>query len=597
MALLLCGSSAAAADYYVALDGDDNGSGAIDQPLATIDQALALAGNGDVVSIRAGTYRLMEQSPSSIHITLGGATETSFLTLQAYPGEEVVLLGSLDTAGQSWESVDGNLWRLPADFLVHDPSGMFQGQIRVEHVMKDVGGTRSHADIVDLVSPGEWTKADDAGAGCPSDNGGCFIYLYPFAGEDPNDQDYELSQRSLFYTTGDVSFMTVRGLTIYYTQSSAFSFEGGRAQLVEDNVLGHNSNGNDNAYSLFVSYGGGVIIRNNRAFDSKYWGGFSNSKGITLMDMDPSDPALIEGNEVYDIVGQGITSKSGVANVVVQRNYVHDVGVGIEPPGPRCHWTVPDCVLGDPEYYPGGGWEIRENALVRCGHGVSMRTLPEAEGGIPNRIYNNVFYENVSSGVDLTLSNTGTMLANNIFAANARGIFLNHGGSGEPVGIDAFMPVYSSHQNLFYDNEADYLLRPDWTGPEGSGTPYSLDEIISQQSQEDGSLGGDPLFVDAAAADFHLEEASPAKVAGDGSLYELAAVDMGMYPLDGAAGGAGGGGAGGSGGEGGSPGAGTAEDDGGCGCTVVGAARTSDAWAALLAASLLAARRRQRRRG
>lgn len=600
VALAATTGSGHAAEYVVATDGNDANPGTVAEPLATIAQAINMAGNGDAVQIRAGTYRLVDESPDAIHVTLSDSTESSFLTIEAYQGEEVILLGSLSTEGHSWESVDGTLWRLPADFLTKDPKGLFSGDQRIEHVMKDVGGTRSHADRSDLSQPGEWTKADAGGIGCGGDNAGCFVYLYPFGGTDPNTQTYELSQRKLFYSTG-VSYLTVRGLTVYYTQDAAFSIEGGRGQVVEDNVLGHNSNGNDNAYSIFVSYGGGVIVRNNRAFDSKYWGGFSNSKGLTLMDMDPDDPALVEGNEVYDIVGQGITTKSGVANVVVQHNYVHDVGVGIEPPGPRCHWTAPDCVLGDPEYYPGGGWEIRENALARCGNGISMRTLPESDGGIPNRIYNNVFYDNGTSGIDLRLANTGTLIANNIFLANPRGIFLNHGNSGETIGVDAFMPIYTSHHNLFFANDDDYLFRADWTGPDGSGTGYTMEEIRSAHGQEADSLAADPQIVDESAHDFHLQDGSPAEDAGDGSFYQTTTVDIGMYP--GAVGGTGGtGGAGGTGGTGGSagsptgqpaPGADAGGDDGGCGCRLAESRRTGAGWAAALALLLVAGRRRR----
>ncbi|MBW2456792.1 MAG: right-handed parallel beta-helix repeat-containing protein [Deltaproteobacteria bacterium] len=590
---------AQAADLYVATDGDDNQSGSLDQPFGTIAHAVDQAQNGDVVHLRGGTYRLMDENTDAIHITLDGATETSFLTLQAYEGEEPILLGSLSTEGQTWEDAGGGLYRLPATFLHRDPTGMFSGEQRIEHQMKDVSGTRSHADIAALVNPGEWTKADDGGLGCPSDNAGCFIYLRPFDGEDPTQTTYELSQRKLFYTTG-VSYLTVRGLTVRYTQNSAFSFEGGRGQLVEDCVLGHNSNGNDNAYSVFVSYGGGVTIRNNRAFDSKYWGGFSNSKGITLMDMDPDDPSLVEGNEVHDIIGQGITTKSGVANIVVQRNYVHDVGVGIEPPGPRCHWTNSDCELGDPEYYPGGGWEIRENALVRCDHGVSMRTLAEAEGGIPNRIYNNVFFDNGSSGIDLRLANTGTVIANNIFRSNPRGVFLNHGNSGDTIAVDLFWPVFEAHHNLFSDNDDDYLFRPDWTGPGGSGTGYTLADIQAVSDHEEGSLTGDPAFVDEATPDFHLQDGSPASEAGDGSFYGVQAVDMGRYPgVEGGAGGTGGSGgsASGGGGSGGAPDTALpTEDDSGCGCRLPRSAPRHGHWLTLLGGMALLASRRLRRR-
>jgi hypothetical protein len=592
-------ASAHAAELVVATDGSDANPGSLAEPFGTITHALSVAQNGDVVQIRAGTYRLMDEGPDAIALALPDATESSFLTIEAYPGEEPVMLGSLSTAGQSWESAGGGLWRVSAAFLPRDPTGLFEADRRVEHVMKDVAGVRSHADVSALTTPGSWTKADDAGIGCSSDNAGCFIVMHPVDATDPNSQIYELSQRKLFYSTG-VSYLTIRGLTLYYTQDAAFSIEGGRGQLIENNVLGHNSNGDDNAYSLFVSYGGGAVVRNNRAFDSKYWGGFSNSKGITLMDMDPADPSLVEGNEVYDIVGQGIATKSGVANLVVQRNFVHDVGLGIEPPGPRCDWTKPDCVLGDPEYYPGGGWTIRENAIVRCGQGVSMTTLPESEGGIANRIYNNVFHGNEGSGVDLRLENTGTLVANNLFLENARGMFLDHGGSGEAIPIDDFMPIFSAHHNLFFGNQSDYLFRPDWTGADGSGTSYAVDEIQAGYPQEQGSLASDPLVVDATLPDFHLQAGSPAEQAGDGALYQVAAVDIGMYPFGYAGGAGGGGGAGGSaaGGSGEAAGAaagnGDAADEGGCGCRLpyqAGAPRSA-AWLAVV--MVLGARRHVR---
>jgi len=614
----LISTSAIAADYVVAPDGDDAAAGTVAAPFRTIAHALEVAGNGDVVQIRSGTYRLMDEQAEASHITVSGATESSFLTIEAYQGEQVTVLGSVSTEGKTWEPYAGGLQRMAVDDFPHDPTGLFLGEERIEHKMKDVSGTRSHADVADLTESGQWTKADSSGTGCPSENAGCFVYLFPAAGQDPNTEVYELSQRKLFYTTGDVSYMTVRGLTILYTQNSAFSFEGGRGQLVEDNVLGHNSNSNDNAYSIFVSYGGGVTVRNNVVFDSEYWGGTPNSKGITLMDMDPNDPSTIEGNEVYDIIGQGITSKNGVANVIVRGNYLHDVGTCVQPAGPRCHWTKPDCVQGDPEYFPGGGWEVYENAFARCGHGVGMVTQSETgESSVNNRIYNNVFHESGTSAIDLKLANTDTLIANNIFLSNPRGIFLDHGGSGTAVEVDAFLPVFASHHNLFFGNQADYLLRPDWTGPGGSGTGFTLDEMSSTYGVEQDSLSSDPTVVDAALHDFHLKDGSPAAGAGDGSFYGAAAVDIGMYPQpEGAAGQAGSGGtagaagAAGSGGAAGTAGAGGSgasagaagtpgspasadEDDGGCGCRA-GGHQPSGASALLLAcAALLLGRRRR----
>ena len=534
---LLIAAPAHATDYFVAPDGSDANPGTQAAPFGSIEQGLSVVQNGDRLLIRAGTYRLMEEAEGAPQLHRPDATESSFVTLEAYSGEHVVILGSLSTEGRVWQDAGGGLYRLPADFLVRDPTGLFrrgadvEDATRVEHVMVMISGTRSHADVGDLTEPGSWTKADDGGAGCGDDNAGCYIYLYPAPGVDPNDWIYELSQRKLMHVQG-TSYIQIRGLTIYYTQNDAFTIEGGTHQLVEGNVLGHNSNGNDNAYSVFISYGGGAVVRGNVVFDSRYWGGTPNSKGITFMDNDPALPAVVEDNEIFDIIGQGVTSKSGVSRLVVRWNRIHDVGVGVQPPGPRCHWTRPDCVAGDPEFYPGGRWEIYENAFVRCDTGVQMATSSEADGSATdNRIFNNVFYQSLTAGVDVRLANTGTVIANNLFVDNARGVYLNHGGGGTPVTVEDFLPVFVSHHNLFFDNEADYLLRPDWTGPGGSGTTFPLAEMQSTYGVEQASLSGAPQFVDGPGGDFHLQDGSPARRAGDGAFYETDAVDMGRYPF------------------------------------------------------------------
>jgi MYXO-CTERM domain-containing protein len=599
--VLLFAAPAAAAEFFVAPSGSDSNPGSQAAPFASFQKGLEAVQNGDTLTIRAGTYRLTD-NPGSTKLYRPDATPSSHVTIRAYPGEKVTFLGSRSTEGKTWEARSGGLYRLDASFLPNDPTGLFTGDTRIEHVMKTVSGTRSHADIVDLKNPGEWTKADDSGAGCSKDNAGCYIYMLPPAGMDPNQKVFELSQQHFIYALG-TSYLEIRGLEILYTQNTAISIEGGQGQLIENNVLGHNSNGNDNSYSIFVSYGAGVTIRNNRAFDSKYWGGFSNSKGITLMDMDPTDPSLVEGNEVYDIVGQGITTKDGVANVVVRGNYVHDVGVCVQPASRRCHWKKPNCATSDPENYPGGGWTIKENALVRCGVGVGFASGDQNEN---NRIFNNVFFD-CDSGVDVTLAHPGTLIANNIFTGNTRGVFLDHGASGSKATFADFLPVFTAHDNDFSGNDNDYLLRPDWTGPGGSGTGYTVVDVQSSNAIEDGSISGDPLFVDAAKADFHLQDGSPAKGAGDGSLYKVAAVDMGRYPLGDMSGGSGAGGApaaGGAPGAGGvsgaagstaalDPGTGTGGADSGCGCRT---ARTRDgsplSWLALLAGLVIAYRRR-----
>ncbi len=535
--LVLSGLRARAADYYVSPSGDDGNPGTEQEPFATITHGLEVLETGDRLIIRAGVYRLPDESEDGRSYHWPDATPDHHVVIQAYPGEHVVILGSRSTEGRSWEDAGGGLYRMPADFLAHDPKGMFrilssvEDATRIEHVMVMRNGERSHADVADLTEPGTWTKADDSGAGCGGDNAGCYIYLRPYEGVDPNGEVYELSQRRFGHFVG-CSYLEIRGLVFFYMQNTAFGIEGGEGQVVENNVFGHISNGNDNSYAIFVSYGGGTIVRGNEAFDSVYWGGFPNSKGITFMNMDPDNPPLVEENYVHDIIGQGIATKSGASNVVARRNVIVNVGFGMEPGGSRCHWTKPDCTPSDPEFYPGGRWKIYENVFIGCEHGISMAFWSETrEGSVGNQIYNNVFLENTISGVTIHLNNVDTVVANNIFVRNARGIYLNHGNGDETVTIEGFLDVFTAHHNLFFENEADYFNRPNWAGPSHSGTGYTVEEVQQDYGIAEGSLSGDPLFVSEQDRDFHLQEGSPAKGAGDGSFYGVETVDMGIYPF------------------------------------------------------------------
>ena len=522
--------------YFVAPPptGNDSNAGTIGQPFATIGKGLETVQNGDTLNIRAGTYRLMDESDVTYQLSRPDATPTNFVTIQAYNEEQVKILGSMSSEGQVWTQYNSTLWRLPADFLVHDPTGMFNEDSRVEHQMVMLNGVRSHADIADLTEENLWTKADAAGTGCSSDNTGCYIYFYPPVGETPTDETYEFSQRKLFFAL-NTSYLTVRGLEIAYTQNSAFTIEEGRGQIIENNILAHNSNSNDNAYSVFISYGGGAQVRGNIVYDSKYWGGSANSKGITFMNNDPNDPAVVEENEIYDIVGGGVTVKNGVSNLIVRRNYFHHVGFGIETSGGRCHWTNSSCVPGDPEYFPGGDWGIYENVFAENSTGILIHQYSEANTpSNNNRIFNNVFYKNSRSGVELPIRPVGNVIANNIFIENARGIFMHHNG-GETKSVADFLPQFSSNHNLFFGNQlegnpSDYFLRPDWTGNSVAGQAYTLTEMQNDYDRELNGLAADPLFVDAPGLDFHLQPASPAREAGDGAFYQTIWVDMGIYP-------------------------------------------------------------------
>lgn len=75
-----------AATYYVAPNGSDTNPGTSDAPFATLDKGTNVAGAGDVVLVRGGTYLFPKRQ-----VLRGNGTADAWETLKAYPGEKPVI--------------------------------------------------------------------------------------------------------------------------------------------------------------------------------------------------------------------------------------------------------------------------------------------------------------------------------------------------------------------------------------------------------------------------------------------------------------------------------------------------------------------------
>ncbi len=113
---------AAGMQLYVAPDGSDSAAGTIDAPLATLEGARdkireikksGLPQGGITVNLREGVYARLENS-FTLEEQDSGA-EGSPIVYQAYPGETVEFVGSLDVKGSDFTAVsEETIWnRLP----------------------------------------------------------------------------------------------------------------------------------------------------------------------------------------------------------------------------------------------------------------------------------------------------------------------------------------------------------------------------------------------------------------------------------------------------------------------------------------------------
>ncbi|MBW2463616.1 MAG: right-handed parallel beta-helix repeat-containing protein, partial [Deltaproteobacteria bacterium] len=453
-------------EVFVGVEGcDDDAAGDRDAPFCTFERAFEVADAAPyIVTVLDGTYRQRDHEVSR------RGTAEEYFVIRADEGATPVILGSEALLGANFETVDGGLLRVDVSALPSDPTGFWTAAgTRMIHVMEDRDGRRSHANTADVVDPGTWTKADAAGAGCGGDNAGCFIYLRPTAGLDVAATEFEASQGSFITSIGG-HYQVVDGISTRFTQDTAIFFESARHILIQNGDFAHNANSDDNSYNLRLWGADGALVRRNRVSDSRYWGGRVNSHGITFMVAGDEDDIWVCENEVFDMIGMGVSTKGGSSNVHVVGNYLHDIGTGVHTSNSRCDWEGCDVHL-----YPGGSYTVRENLFERCGTGVSISATdarPESVG--PSRVFNNLFVDG-GEGVETARASVQPTLRNNVFMGSGTGLYFS---AGTPTTWPDYYIAegFDSDFNLF-DVETSVYVYADWSGTERamSLTDYQSD--------------------------------------------------------------------------------------------------------------------------
>ena len=153
-----------ASTYYVSPTGNNSNSGTLTNPFQTISYAYTKAVAGDIIYLRAGTYR------ETVALVGKSGTYNKPITLTAYNAENAILSG-LDVQSLSWSSNSGmtNVWvatytGAAFEQLFCDSKPMLEA--RWPNVPKDANGDWN------FFSPDVWATVDATGNsyGTVSDN-------------------------------------------------------------------------------------------------------------------------------------------------------------------------------------------------------------------------------------------------------------------------------------------------------------------------------------------------------------------------------------------------------------------------------------------
>ncbi len=366
VAMLLSPLSVAyAAEFHVAVNGNDTNAGTQAAPLRTIQHAADLAQPGDVITVHKGVYRERITPPR------GGASDEKRIVFQAAPGETVEVKGS--ELAKNWVKVENETWKvtLPNSFfgsfnpysdLIH--GDWFNPKGRQHHtgaVYLDGHWLTEAAKFDDVLKPAGDTplwfgKVDDANT----------TIWAQFRGVDPNQKLVEINvRRAVFYPAKPgINYITIRGFTMCQAatpwapptaeQMGLIGTHWSKGWVIENNVISHSVCSGialgkygdewDNKAESAIGYTGTIeralkngwnketighhVVRNNHISHCEQTG-VVGSMGAVF--------STITGNEIHDIHVRGLFSGAEMAgiklhaaiDVQIVHNHIHHTCRGL----------------------------------------------------------------------------------------------------------------------------------------------------------------------------------------------------------------------------------------------------------------------------
>jgi hypothetical protein len=447
----------AANSYYVSPTGSDANTGAISDPLRSINTALSKAVPGDTVFVRHGTYNEKILFPKSGRLD-------KFITVKAYAGEQAVI----DGTGLSISGKEALVTIRNVRYII------FEG-----------------FDVCNYKSSAPWVNIN-----------GILV--------DQGSGNIQLRKNKIYNIEHNVKPEDGRsghGIEIIGNTDIAI-----KHVLVEENEI-HDCNTGYSENLTINGYVDSFVIRKNKIYNTENIG--IDAAGGYWANSNPAHNyarnGVISDNELYNIDmttgpigganGHGAIGiyVDGARNIIVERNKLHECDRGIG-------------IVSENDAYPTENCIVRNNFVYN-----SWRTgiylggyLNYTTGGTRNCyvVNNTLFFNNKVNGhfgeiegeIRLTENCFNNVIKNNIVFARP---------------VDVFVHKYTATgSNNIIDNNLYYTTgTAKWIW---NGTEYTSYAAWKTACGGDAAStnGTDPLLVSTVSPDLHIQPNSPAKNSG-----------------------------------------------------------------------------------
>ncbi|HEU0140625.1 MAG TPA: right-handed parallel beta-helix repeat-containing protein [Bryobacteraceae bacterium] len=433
--LVLVSPAAFAGEYHVSVNGHDSNDGSSSKPFRTISAAARVAQPGDVITVRAGTYRERVTPPR------GGTSGSRRIVYQAAPGEKAVIKGS--EVIRNWKPFLPGVWKAVVpnslfgkynpykDLIVgdwfnnkgrphHTGEVYLNGKSLFEtHLLERVLHPVAFADTRDREgSTYTWfAETDDQ-----------YTYIYAnFHSADPNKELVEINVRdSCFYPNQPGrNYITVRGFHMAHaaTQWAAPTAEQigligthwSKGWIIENNVI------SDSKCS-------GITLGKDRATGHNVWINDPRKDGATHYNetivraletagwsRENIGSHIVRNNTIFNSGQTGICGSMGAVFSIIENNHIYNIWTkrqfsGAEIAGIKLHGAI-DVV-------------IRNNRIHNAGRGLWMDWM--AQG---TRITRNLLYDNTTDDLFVEVDHGPFLVDNNIMLSPLSLLDMSQGGA------------------------------------------------------------------------------------------------------------------------------------------------------------------------